>query len=131
VKAVDYLDLEDLLILVRMLGAGPIRDVGLLESAAARPRTSLFGDDAYPSVEFKAAALMRSLCKNDALVDGNTRLALLSTVTFLRMNGFPFTMSQDEACDLTMRVAEGVAEGVIDVPEIATALARAWDRRAE
>lgn len=119
--AVDYLDLEDLLILVRKLGAGPVRDVGLLESAAARPRTSLFGDDAYPTIELKAAALMHSICKNHGLVDGNKRLALLATVTFLRMNGRGFAMTQDEAFEFTMRVADGSA----DVPEIAEGLARA------
>ena len=114
----DYLDLEDLLILTRLLGAGPVRDVGLLESAAARPRTSLFGDEAYPTLELKAAALLHSICMNHALVDGNKRLALLASVTFLRINSHVFTLTQDEAFDLVI----SVAEGSLDVPEIATAL---------
>jgi death on curing protein len=118
VTDVDYLDLEDLLTLTRLLGAGPVRDPGLLEAAAARPQTSLFGEDAYPSVHLKAAALMHSVCKNHALVDGNKRLALLATVTFLRANGEPVRLAQDEAYELVM----GVAEGRVDLPEIARAL---------
>ena len=115
---VEYLDLEDLLVLTRMLDAGPIRDVGLLDAAAARARSTAFGQDAYPTVELKAAALIQSLCKNHALVDGNKRLALLAGVTFLRMNGRRFTLSQHAAFNLIMRVAEGSA----DVPEIAASL---------
>ncbi|WP_372735877.1 type II toxin-antitoxin system death-on-curing family toxin [Nocardioides sp.] len=99
--------------------SGPVRDAGLLESAAARPRTSLFGDDAYPTIELKAAALLHSICMNDALVDGNKRLALLACVTFMRLNGRSFDLTQDEAFDLVM----GVAEGRLDVAEIAAALA--------
>jgi death-on-curing protein len=118
VTDVDYLDLEDLLILTRMLGAGPVRDVGLLDSAAARARSTVFGEDAYPTIELKAAALIHSLCKNPALVDGNKRLALLAGVTFLRANGRQFALTQDEAFNLIMRVAEGSA----DVPEIAPGL---------
>ena len=115
---VDYLDLEDLLVLTRLLGAGPVRDPGLLESAAARPRTSLFGEDAYPTLELKAAALLHSLCGNHALVDGNKRLSLLATVTFIRANGGRFRLTNDEAFDLVM----AVAEGRMDVPEIAASL---------
>ena len=115
---VRYLDVEDLLLFTRALGTGPVRDLGLLESAAARPRASVFGDDAYPTLELKAAALMESLCRNHALVDGNKRLTLLATFTFLRMNGHPAKWPQDDAFDLVMRVAEGKA----DVQEIAAAL---------
>src|SRR6185369_1409478 len=100
------------------LGAGPVRDVGLLDSAAARVRSTAFGEDAYPTTELKAAALIHSLCKNHALVDGNKRLALLAGVTFLRVNGRRVALSQDEAFDLIMRVAEGSAE----VPDIAAFL---------
>ncbi|MEX0428948.1 type II toxin-antitoxin system death-on-curing family toxin [Nocardioides sp. DS6] len=114
---VDYLTLEDLLLFTKLLGAGPVRDVGLLESAVARPRTSLFGEDAYVSVEAKAAALLHSICKNHALVDGNRRLALLATITFLRMNGRRAEFSQDEAFELVISVAEGRADiaGIADV----------------
>jgi death-on-curing protein len=115
----EFLDLEDLLRIVRALGAGPVRDAGLLESAAARPRTSLFGEDAYPSLELKAAALLHSLCKNHALLDGNKRLAWAATVAFLRLNGRPARWTQDEAFELVM----AVAEGSLDLSEIAARLA--------
>lgn len=118
---VDYLDLEDLLTLTRDLDAGPVRDPGLLEAAAARPRTTVFGDDAYPSLSEKAAALLHSICKNRALVDGNKRLALLAADVFLRINGVVIDMTDDDAFALVM----GVAEGTLEVPEIAAALEQA------
>ena len=114
----EFLDLEDLLRLVELLGAGPVRDAGLLDSAAARAQSSAFGQDAYPTLELKAAALLHSICRNNALVDGNKRLGLLATATFLRVNGHSFNMTQDEAFDLVMLVAEGV----LDLPEIAARL---------
>jgi death-on-curing protein len=125
VSDVHYLDVEDLLLFTRALGAGPVRDVGLLESAVARPRTTVFGDDAYPTLELKSAALLHSICQNRALVDGNKRLALLATITFLRANGHPAQMTQDQAFTLVMRVAEGSA----DVEEIAPVLAEATEPR--
>lgn len=114
----EYLELEDLLALVTKLGAGPVRDLGLLASAAARPRASAFGQDAYPTVGLKAAALLQSVCGNHALVDGNKRLALAAAVTFLRLNGHDVSLTQDEAFDLVM----GVAEGRLELAEIAAAL---------
>jgi death-on-curing protein len=115
---VEYLTVEDLLLLTKMLGAGPVRDVGLLDAAAGRVRSSVFGQDAYPTVELKAAALLHSVCGNHALVDGNKRLGLLATVTFLRINGHRFNLTQDQAFDLVW----AVAEGRLDVPEIAARL---------
>jgi death on curing protein len=103
----EYLSLEDLLDLVNALGAGPVRDLGLLDSACHRPQASLFGRDAYPALAAKAAALTHSLAGNDALVDGNKRLALLATVVFLRINGYTLALTDDEAIDLTMSVAAG------------------------
>ncbi|WCC80450.1 hypothetical protein O6R08_02705 [Cutibacterium equinum] len=73
---------------VEDLGVGPIGDVGLHESAAARPRTSLWGSDAYPTLESKAAALLDSLVNNRALVDGNKQLGWLATVVFSDLNGW-------------------------------------------
>lgn len=116
-----FLDLEDLIQLTRDLGAGPVRDAGLLESAAARPRTTLFGEDAYPTIETKAAALLHSICRNHALVDGNKRLAWHAATVFLWLNGWRVTLTQDQAFTLVM----DVAEGVLDVPEIARALGSA------
>jgi death on curing protein len=115
---VEYLDLEDLLQLVRDLRAGPVRDTGLLDSAAARPQSSAYGEDAYPTLELKGAALLHSIAGNHALVDGNKRLAWLATVVFLDLNGPRPDLTRDAAFDLVMDVAEGKA----DVEEIANRL---------
>ena len=104
-----YLELEDLLRLTRDLGAGPVRDAGLLDSACARPRSSVFGEDAYPTLALKAAALLHSVCKIHALVDGNKRLAWLAAVVFLDLNGFDVTLSDEAAFELVMGVADGSA----------------------
>lgn len=105
-----FLGLEDLLGLVRVLEAGPVRDVGLLDSAAARPRSSAFGEDAYATVELKAAALLHSIARNHALVDGNKRLAWLSTVVFLDLNERTTGVTDDQAFQLVMDVAQGTAD---------------------
>jgi death-on-curing protein len=118
VSEVRYLDLDDLLGLVRALGAGPVRDVGLLDAAAARPRSSAFGEDAYPDLATKAAALLHSIARNHALVDGNKRLAWLAAVVFLDLNGLEPHLDDDQAFDLVMSVSTGDA----DVPEIGAAL---------
>ena len=107
VSAVEYLTLEDVLGLVNALDAGPVRDLGLLDSACHRPQAGLFGEEAYPTLAGKAAALMHSLACNRALVDGNKRLALLATVVFLRVNGHRLGLTDDEAFDLTLSVAAG------------------------
>ncbi len=115
---VEYLDLDDLLGLVRALRTGPVRDVGLLDSAAARPRTIVFGQEAYPTLPLKAAALLHSLARNHPLVDGNKRLGWLATVVFLDLNGAQPDLSDDAAFQLVMDVAAGAA----DVEEIAERL---------
>lgn len=88
-RPITYLDLEDLIALtVRLLGEPPpIRDLGLLGAAAARPSTTAFGDDAYPDVFTKAAALLDSIVNNDPLIDGNKRLGWLATAVFCELNG--------------------------------------------
>jgi death-on-curing protein len=118
---VIFLDLESLLhVASRTLGGDPmVRDYGLLESALARPQASAFGEDAYPDTHHKAAALLHSLARNHALVDGNKRLALAATIAFLGMNGIRLTLTNDEAYDLVMSVATGALE---DVSKIAAAL---------
>lgn len=106
--AIEYLDIEDLLgLAVVLLGdPPPIRDVGLLEAAAARPRASAFGEDAYPDLWTKAAALLQSVVKNHPLVDGNKRLGWLATATFLELNGVEVTKAaNDDVYELVMRVA--------------------------
>ena len=101
----EYLDLEDLLFVVRALGIGPVRDLGLLDSAVARPRASAFAEDAYPTIELKAAALLHSLARNHPLVDGNKRLSWLAVVVFLDLNGCEVTLNDEEAFQLVMDVA--------------------------
>lgn len=94
---VEYLDLEDLLALIRALGAGPVRDLGLLDSACARPRSTAFGADAYPTLEAKVAALRHSPAGTRALVDGNERLAWLAAVVFLDINGHAVELDDEDA----------------------------------
>ncbi|MEJ7714281.1 MAG: type II toxin-antitoxin system death-on-curing family toxin [Thermoleophilaceae bacterium] len=123
-----FLDLDDLLhVAERTLGGRPeVRDHGLLESALARPQASAFGQDAYPTIHEKAAALLHSLARNHALVDGNKRLALAGTIAFYGMNGLRLTLSNDEAYELVIDVARGELD---DVASVAAALAHATDRR--
>lgn len=118
---VEYLDTEDLLgLAVLLLGdPPPLRDLGLLDAAAARPRASAFGEDAYEDVWAKAAALLQSIVKNHPLVDGNKRLGWLGTATFLEINGVSATSAtNDDVYDLVMRVAAGA----LSVEEIAEGL---------
>jgi death-on-curing protein len=104
-----YLTLEELLFVAeRTLGPDvAVRDLGLLESAVARPQATAFGQDAYPDLHTKAAALLLSICKNHALIDGNKRLALAGALAFLGMNGWQLTLTNDEAYDLVIAVACG------------------------
>jgi len=118
VSSVEYLDLEDTLQLVRHLGVGPVRDVGLLDSAVARPRLSAFGEDAYASISLKAAALLHSITNIHALVDGHKRLAWLATTVFLDLNGLAPDLSDAEAFDLVWEIASTS----VDVEAIATKL---------
>lgn len=123
-----YLTLAELLhVAERTLGGSVlVRDHGLLESALARPQTAVFGHDAYPDIHDKAAALLHSLAKNHPLLDGNKRLALAGTLTFLGVNGLRLTLSNDKAYDLVMAVATGQLD---DVADIAERLAAATEHR--
>lgn len=113
-----YLDVEDLLhIAERAIGHVEVRDLGLLQAAAARPQASAFGADAYLTVLEKAAALIHSIARNHALVDGNKRLALAGGIAFLGVNGLRLTMSNDEAYDLITAVATSELDGVPDIAE--------------
>ena len=103
----SYLQLEDLLALIDELGGGPVRDLGLLDSAAHRPQTSLFGEDAYPDLHTKAAVLLESLTRNHALIDGNERLAWVAVVVFDGLNGLAVRAPEDDAYDLVIGVATG------------------------
>lgn len=107
----DYLSVDDLLeIAAGVIGEFAIRDHGLLTSAAARPRTSAFGDDAYPTFAGKAAALMHSIARNHALIDGNKRLAWAATRTFCLLNGHDLVFTVDDAEQVVLSVARGALE---------------------
>jgi len=123
-----YLTVEQALRIARAAVGGPIevRDIGLLESAVHRPRASVLGQDAYPDLLTKAAALLHSLAGNHPLVDGNKRLAWLATYVFLAKNGVELDPHNDAAYDLVIAVAAGEVD---DVGEIAAALA-SWQARA-
>lgn len=113
-----YLDLEDALALCEVLDIGPVRDVGLLDSAVRRPRACLYGLDAYETLEDKAAALMESVVRNRALMDGNKRLGWTCLVVFLDLNGHWIDVPDDEAFDVVM----GVAAGHIDREDLARSI---------
>ncbi len=107
---VEFLDLDDVVDLaIALLGdPAPIRDIGLLGSAVARPQTTAFGEDAYPDIWTKAAALLHSIVENHALVDGNKRLGWLATAVFLEINGIEISRaSNDDVYDLVIDVAAG------------------------
>jgi len=97
-EPIEFLDLDDLVELARgLLGdPPPIRDIGLLGSAAARPQTTAFGEDAYPDLVTKAAALLQSIVNNHALVDGNKRLGWLATAVFLELNGIKASRASND-----------------------------------
>lgn len=101
---IAYLDLEDALQLIARAGFY-VKDLGLLDSALARPRTSLFGDDAYPEIELKGAAMMHSLIKNYPMVDGNKRTSWFMLTAFLFINGFHIEMPTEKALTLTLGLA--------------------------
>lgn len=105
-EEVDCLTDDEALAVVERLGFY-IRDAGLLSSAIARPRTTVFGNDAYPDLQTKTAALFESLVRNHPLLDGNKRLAVVLTWTFLLNNGFRLEHTEDEAYDFTIAAASG------------------------
>ena len=124
-----YLTLSELLhVAERALGPEVlVRDHGLLESALARPRATAFGVDAYASLEEKAAALLHSLARNHALVDGNKRLALAATIAFLGLNGRRLTLTNDQAYMLVIDIASGQLN---DVPDIAEQIGKGSEPRS-
>lgn len=121
---IDYLDLEDLLEIARRAVGDNVgvRDYGLLESALTRPGASIFGQDAYPDLHVKAAALLQSLARNHALVDGNKRLTWTACLTFLAINGQSISATEDDRFDFVIRVTTGAED---DLDEIAQQL-RMW-----
>jgi death on curing protein len=121
----SYLDLEDILAAAAAAIAPAevlVRDVGLLESALARPQASAFGEDAYPDLHLKAAALIESLARNHALIDGNKRLAWVATRLFLAMNDADVRVPSPEVGDEFVRA---VAQGHLELRAVAARL-RDW-----
>jgi death-on-curing protein len=114
-----YLTLPELMrVAERILGADfKVRDAGLLDSALARPQSTAFGRDAYPTLHAKAAALLHSLARNHALVDGNKRLALGGLIAFYGLNGRRLTLTNDEAYELVMAVSAGAVDTVAEIAE--------------
>lgn len=107
-EEIDYLSVEDLLeIAVGVIGEVGVRDPGLLAAAAGRPSISVFGHDAYETFEDKAAALLHSLVRNHALVDGNKRLAWSAVRVFFLLNARDLTYTVDEAEELILNAAAG------------------------
>lgn len=115
-----YLDRADIIALGPLVLGGPlaVRDWGLIESALARPATSVFGEDAYPTMLEKAAALLLSLVTNHPLVDGNKRLGLAATILFLYKNGCELAYDEDEAYDFMISVADGTLRDVAAVAAV-------------
>ena len=106
----EYLTLEDVLTLAADLGVGPIRDIGLLDSAVHRPHVTVFGRDAYPDLDAKAAVLLESVVRNRALVDGDKRLGWLAVVVFYGLNGVTLDALDDDAYDLVIALATGATD---------------------
>lgn len=105
---IDYLSLQDLLEIGNALIPDfRVRDMGLLESASKRPQTTVFGDDAYPTFTEKVAALMHSLARNHALIDGNKRIAWSAGRVFCLMNGRDLQFGIDEAEEMILELAVG------------------------
>lgn len=98
-------------LLARFGGDGGVRDLGLLESALARPRSGY-----YKTLSEQAAALLQSLARNHPFVDGNKRVAFATTAVFLRLNGFRLRCTADEAEAFLL---EEVIVGHADVHAIA------------
>ena len=109
-----YLALPELLhVAERTLGSEyAVRDYGLLGAALARPQATAFGKDAYPDLDAKAAAVLHSIARNHALIDGNKRLALAALIAFYGLNGRRLTLTNDQAYDLVMSVAAAQLDAV-------------------
>lgn len=109
---------DDILALAgAMLPVVELRDGGLLHAAVLRSQTSVFGEDAYPDLWEKAAALMHSIVLGHPLVDGNKRLGWAAAVAFLEDNGEVLDYRDvDEAEELIIALAKGESD---DIPELA------------
>lgn len=108
-KTVRYLSLDMVVaihddMVERYGGSFGIRDLGLIQSALGRPQTSFTGQDLYPTIIDKAAALFHSLLFNHAFVDANKRTAMTSMARFLYMNGYDLVVNRKEFVSFPLRV---------------------------
>ena len=106
---IRYLTLDDVIAIHDNMvslygGSHGIRDLGLVDSAVARPQATFGGEDLYPGIYKKAAALFHSLIFNHAFVDGNKRTSITSTARFLSMNGYELNASDKEFVSFPLRV---------------------------
>lgn len=110
----DFLNVEDLLAAAEAaLGRPPeVGDWGLLEGAIGRPQATVFGEDAYPGLAGKAAALLHSMCTTQPLIDGNKRTGWVAMRLLYLLNGRDIRVAEDEAYDFVLDVAEGRLVGV-------------------
>lgn len=97
-----------------------VRDYGLLDAAVARPRSTVFGLDAYSDLFTKAAALLQSLARNHALIDGNKRTAWAAAWTFLHINGIE--LGDYDVDDAELLMNEAAANGELEIEHIAAKL---------
>jgi death-on-curing protein len=88
-------------------GKQKVRDMDLLEAAVGRPMQSVFGEDAYPTLPEKAAALLHSIARNHPFADGNKRTATVAALFMLRVNGWTVNWQPEAALEAIMQMAEG------------------------
>ena len=117
----DYLDASDLLVLATAVTGGDlvVRDLGLLDAAAHRPRATVLGVEAYDSLWTKAVSLLDSIVRTRPLAQGNWRLGWVAAVTLCDINGWWIDAEEDEALDLVRRVGRGQ----LDIRDAANQLA--------
>ncbi|MEZ0072571.1 type II toxin-antitoxin system death-on-curing family toxin [Planotetraspora sp. GP83] len=124
---IRYLTVEQVLDLAELAieGTPQLRDLGLLDSAVHRPQARMFGHEAYPDLITKGAALLHSLAVNHPFLDGNKRVAWVSTVVFLAYNGVEMDTDDDSAYDLVIAVASGKLDDVGEIAEVLATFVRA------
>jgi death-on-curing protein len=128
---VIYLELDDLLAIAsEVLGLEVdallrVTDLGLADSAVSRPQASFAGEEFYTSIESKAATLLFGVARNHPFIDGNKRVAVLSTLQFLNMNGKDLDLTPPEEAYKTIA---GVAAGTVTLDALTTWIAERLER---
>lgn len=108
----EFLEIADILEIHQILidhfgGMSGVRDEGLLESALSQPQVSFFGELLHPTIHAQAAAYLYHLAKNHPFLDGNKRTAYGAIEVFLRLNGYNLNLSNEEAYNMVIQVAQG------------------------